>query len=82
MIISVVYFSRFLSVNINFLLLFITNFIIIYNKLNFRENPTLVHGNKAKPICTAKGPSSKICEVILHRNKAKLKNFKSHFAPQ
>ena len=32
---------------------------------------TLVHGNKAKPICTAIRPSSKIGKIDLHRNKAK-----------
>ena len=42
----------------------------------------LVHDNKAKPICTAIRPSSKIMKVSLHRNKVKPENFESQFAPQ
>ena len=42
---------------------------------------TLVHGNKAKPICTAIRPSSKIWKVILQRNKAKLGRFSLALLP-
>ena len=47
-----------------------------------KSKTTLLHGNKAKPICTAIRPSSKFWKIILHRNKAQLENFKSYFASQ
>ena len=34
-----------------------------------------MHGNKAKPICTAIRPSSKILNFDLYRNNAKLRRF-------
>ena len=56
--------------------------IIIRFKLSYYCKNTLVHGNKAKPICTAIRPSLKILNFYLHCNKATFENFKFLFAPQ
>ena len=41
----------------------------------------MVHSNKAKPICTAIRPSSKIPNFDSHRNKAKLGRFSLALLP-